>query len=310
MHFGWLVSLNTSIDKFDKAPVMYEWINTKQCIVYINNLTEYEDPRKILRVVWFTCKELYKFVQEIKVDTEELQELKNNKFKLMDKIKNMRKIMREINTTLNTTRNMLQQIDDEFKELLSSETEKIVESNYSIFDNWWYTNIELTNEENKLLSTDLWLKFKQDNKKTMSEFDVTTDKFKQYLKTKIPMTSIILKNKNMNSAFEIKGIKWKYIKTEEEPILELSLVNEMSNNKIKKKIKSPEVYFNEKLDKKIIEYYNTSNEDIITIANKYNVKTFEIVSLLVRYKIISKRSESRGYDKYKDSEDYKSKLNI
>jgi hypothetical protein len=310
MHFGWLVSLNTSIDKFDKAPVMYEWINTKQCIVYINNLTEYEDPRKILRVVWFTCKELYKFVQEIKVDTEELQELKNNKFKLMDKIKNMRKIMREINTTLNTTRNMLQQIDDEFKELLSSETEKIVESNYSIFDNWWYTNIELTNEENKLLSTDLWLKFKQDNKKTMSEFDVTTDKFKQYLKTKIPMTSIILKNKNMNSAFEIKGIKWKYIKTEEEPILELSLVNEISNNKIKKKIKSPEVYFNEKLDKKIIEYYNTSNEDIITIANKYNVKTFEIVSLLVRYKIISKRSESRGYDKYKDSEEYKSKLNI
>ena len=243
IHFGWLVSLNTSIDKYDKAPVMYEWINTKQCIVYINNLTEYEDPRKMLRVVWFTCKELYKFVQEIKVDNEELQELKNNKFKLMDKIKNMRKIMREINTTLNTTRNMLQQIDDEFKELLSSETEKLVESNYSIFDNWWYTNIELTNEENKILSTDLWLKFKQDNKKTMIEFDVTTDKFKQYLKTKIPMTSIILKNKNMNSAFEIKGIKWKYIKTEEEPILELSLVNEISNNKIKKKIKSPEVYF-------------------------------------------------------------------
>ena len=134
--------------------------------------------------------------------------------------------------------------------------------------------------------------------------------FDEYLKTKIPMTSIILKNKNMNSAFEIKGLKWKYIKTEEEPILELSLVNEMSNNKIKKKIKSPEVYFNEKLDKKIIEDYNTSNQDIITIANKYNVKTFEIVSLLVRYKIISKRSESRGYDKYKDSEEYKSKLNI
>ena len=52
--FAWLVSLNTSIDKYDKAPVMYEWINTKQCIVYINNLIENEDPRKLLRVVWFT----------------------------------------------------------------------------------------------------------------------------------------------------------------------------------------------------------------------------------------------------------------
>jgi hypothetical protein len=123
--FAWLVSLNTDIDKYDKSPVMYEWINTKQCIVYINNLLENEDPRKLLRVVWFTCKELYKFVEEVTVNkneiheeiNEELQELKDDKFKLMDKIKNMRKIMREINTTLNTTRNMLQQIDDEFKEM-------------------------------------------------------------------------------------------------------------------------------------------------------------------------------------------------
>jgi hypothetical protein len=39
--FAWLVSLNTPIDKFDKSPVMYEWINTKQCIVYINNLSQF-----------------------------------------------------------------------------------------------------------------------------------------------------------------------------------------------------------------------------------------------------------------------------
>jgi hypothetical protein len=224
--FAWLVSLNTSIDKYDKSPVMYEWINTKQCIVYINNLTEYEDPRKILRVVWFTCKELNKFVEEINVDNEELQELKNDKFKLMDKIKNMRKTMREINTTLNTTRNMLQLIDDEFKEILSSETEKLVESNYSMFDDWWDTNIEVTNEDEKILSTDLWFKFKQDNKSEMKEFDVTTDKFKQFIKAKVPMTSILLKNKNANSAFEIKGIKWKSMeKIVDIPEINVVLVN-------------------------------------------------------------------------------------
>jgi len=308
--FAWLVSLNTSIDKYDKAPVMYEWINTKQCIVYINNLTEYEDPRKILRVVWFTCKELYKFVEEINVDNEELQELKNDKFKLMDKIKNMRKTMREINTTLNTTRNMLQQIDDEFKEILSSETEKLVESNYSIFDDWWATNIELTNGDEKLLSTDLWFKFKQDNKTSMKEFDVTTDKFRQYLKTKVPMSSIILKNKNTNSAFEIKGIKWKYVenKVEEKVEVETVLVNDVPKKKTIKKVKTPEVYFDENTDKTIIEDYIVSNDDIMTLANKYKIKTFELVSLLVRYKIITKRSESRGYDKYKETDEYKNKL--
>lgn len=307
--FAWLVSLNTSIDKYDKAPVMYEWINTKQCIVYINNLTEHEDPRKLLRIVWFTCKELYKFVEEVTVDNEELQELKDDKFKLMDKIKNMRKTMREINTTLNTTRNMLQLLDDEFKEILSSETEKIVESNYSIFDDWWDNNIEVTSEDEKLISTDLWFKFKQDNKTSMKEFDVTTEKFRQYLKTKVSINNIILKNKNSNSAFEIKGIKWKCVekKVEVEKIEDL-LVNEVPKKTKVKKIKTPEVYFDEKKDKTIIEDYIVSNDDIMTLANKYNIKTFQIVSLLVRYKIITKRSESRGYDKYKETEEYKSKI--
>jgi hypothetical protein len=238
--FAWLVSLNTSIDKYDKAPVMYEWINTKQCIVYINNLLEHEDPRKILRIVWFTCKELYKFVDEITVDNEELQELKNDKFKLMDKIRNMRKIMREINTTLNSTRNMLQLMDDEFKEILSTETDGLVESNYGVFDEWWDKSIELTNTEEKLLSTDLWFKFKQDNKTSTKEFDVTTDKFKQFIKTKIPMTSIILKSKNTNSAFEVKGIKWKCVEENVEvPQMEVVLVDDViKKKKIVKKANS------------------------------------------------------------------------
>jgi hypothetical protein len=317
--FAWLVSLNTDIDKYDKSPVMYEWINTKQCIVYINNLLENEDPRKLLRVVWFTCKELYKFVEEKTVNneeineeiTDELQELKDDKFKLMDKIKNMRKIMREINTTLNTTRNMLQQIDDEFKEILASETVKLVESNYSIFDDWWDTNIELTNDDNKLLSTDLWIKFKQENKTSLNEFDFTTDKFRKYLKTKVHMTNIILKNKNTNSAFEIKGLKWKYIEKKiDVPEMNVVLVEENPKNKTVKikKIKQPEVYFDETKDKTIIEDYEVGKDDIITLANKHDVKVFQIVSLLVRNKIITKRNESRGYDKYKETEEYKNKI--
>ena len=309
LHFAWLVSLNTDIDKYDKAPVMYEWINTKQCIVYINNLLEYEDPRKILRVVWFTCKELYTFVEEVNVDNEELQELKNDKFKLMDKIRNMRKIMREINTTLNTTRNMLQLIDDEFKEILSSETEKLVESNYSMFDDWWDTNIDVTTSDEKILSTDLWFKFKQDNKTSMKDFDVTTDKFKQYIKAKVPITSIILKSKNANSAFEIKGIRWKSIfEKVEDTNVETLLVSDVPKKKIIKKNKPPEVYFDEKKDKDIIEDYIVSNNDVMCLAKKHNIKTFELVSLLVRYNIIVKRDEARGYDKYKETDEYKSKI--
>ena len=181
---------------------MYEWINTKQCIVYINNLSQNEDPKKILRIVWFTCKELYRFVADVSEEDGELTNMKDSHFKLMDKVKNLRKGIREVNTTINLTKNMIQMMDDQLKEILETETSTIVASNYSLFDDWWDTNIEITDEDVRLLSTDLWFKFKNDNKLSMKEFDVTTDKFKQFLKAKVPMASITLKSKNANSAFE------------------------------------------------------------------------------------------------------------
>ena len=309
--FAWLVSLNTSIDKYDKSPVMYEWINTKQCIVYINNLSQNDDPKKILRIVWFTCKELYRFVADVSNDDDELTNMKETQFKLMDKVKNLRKGIREINTTINVTKNMIQVMDDQLKEILESETSTIVESNYSLFDDWWLKNIELTDEDVSLLSTDLWFKFKSDNKGELSDFNITPDKFKQFVKSKTPLSNIVLKNKNVNSAFEIKGIKIK--STEEKmaaPVLEVVLVddNKKKNKIIKKSKVETEVYFDKTIDKTIIEDYIISKDDVMTLASKHNVKTFQLVSLLVRYKIIAQRSDSRGYDKYKETEEYKNKL--
>ena len=310
--FAWLVSLNTSIDKFDKSPIMYEWINTKQCIVYINNLSQNENPRKILRIVWYTCRELYKLAVEVLTDDVELKELKENQFKFMDKVKNIRKTMREINTSLNSTRNMLQLVDDQLKEILDVETEKLVESNYSIFDEWWEANIEQTSEDVKILSTDMWTKFKQDNKLSIKDFDVTTDKFKQYIKTKVSISKIILKNKNVNSAFEIAGIKWKDSVSEVIPKLEITLVGaevKAEKKKVKKSKSDVEPYFTEDgLDKRILEEYLEGKDDIMKIADKNNVKTFQVVSLLIRYKIVTKRDEARGYDKYKETDEYKKKL--
>ena len=307
--FAWLVSLNTSIDKYDKSPVMYEWINTKQCIVYINNLSQNDDPKKILRIVWFTCKELYRFVADVSNDDDELTNMKETQFKLMDKVKNMRKGIREINTTINVTKNMIQVMDDQLKEILESETSAIVESNYSLFDDWWSKNIELTDEDVRLLSTDLWFKFKSDNKCELSDFNITPDKFKQFVKSKTP--DIVLKNKNANSAFEIKGIKFK--SAEEKmaaPVLEVVLVDDNKKKKkiIKKSKVETEVYFDKTIDKTIIEDYIISKDDVMTLASKYNVKTFQLVSLLVRYNIIAQRSDSRGYDKYKETEEYKNKI--
>ena len=49
-----------------------------------------------------------------------------------------------------------------------------------------------------------------------------------------------------------------------------------------------------------------NDEDISSINN---IRPWQIVSLLVRYKVILKRDEARGYDKYKETDEYKNKLN-
>jgi len=311
LHFGWLVSLNTSIDKYDKSPVMYEWINTKQCLVYINNLSGFEDPKKILRIVWFTCKELYNMTKEENFDEEELNELKNERFKFMDKIRNLRKNIREINTSINATKNLIQVMDDELRVILETETSEIVMSNISLFDDWWDSNIEIVSEEVTISSTELWTRFKQENKLEINEMNISGDKFKQYLRTKVPSTAILLRNKNSNSAFDVKGIKLKeinYKSNNVEEKIEVELNEEVLKKKkvIKKKI--PELYFSQEVDDKILhEYY--SNKDIIEISEmNNNIKPWQVVSLLMRYKIIKKRDEALGYDKYKDTEEYKSKL--
>ena len=240
LHFAWLVSLNTCIEKYDKSPIMYEWVNTRQCIVHINNLSSFEDPKKILRIVWFTCKELYRFIDDVNFDETELTELRENNFKMMDKVRNIRKTIREINTSMNATRNLIQVMDDELRGILEAETNEIVASNFSLFDDWWELNLEVSNDESLVASTDLWTRFKQENKLLISEMNITGDKFKQYIKTKVPLSSIILRNKNANSAFDVKGLKMSEPKeVVVEAITELELNEDaLKKKKVVKKVKN------------------------------------------------------------------------
>ena len=289
---------------------MYDWINTTQCIVYINNLSSFEDPKKILRIVWFTCKELYKLIEDVDQDENDSSELKEKNFKLIDKIKNVRKTIREINTSMNTTRNLIQVMDDDLRCLLENETNEIVSSNFSLFDDWWTENVIVTNDDTVVVSTDLWFRFKQENKLIINEMNISGDKFKQYIKSKVPSSCVILRNKNANSAFDIKGIQLKVFNYKSNIIENEKIDIELNEEVLKKpKIikKSQELVFSKELDSKLLnEYY--SNKDIMEISEKNNIKPWQVVSLLMKYNIIKKRDDARGYDKYKETEEYKQKL--
>ena len=309
INFAWLVSLNTNIYKFDKVPIMYEWINTKQCIIYVNNLLSFDDPEKIIRIAWLFSKQIYKLIEIKNDDEDELTELKEKQFKITDKLKKLKTIIREINTTINIFKTQINNVDFEIKDLLEMETNNIVETNFSLFDDWWGTNIEQTPDETLITSTEIWFKFKNDNKDIIKEFDITIDKFKNYIITKIPSTNRSLKG-NKKGAIEIKGIK---IKQQNEINIIIQTENsnlELKNNKVKKinKKDTQEYFFDNELDNKILYDYNDINNDIFILSEKYDIKIWQVVSLLMKYKVINKRLESRGYEKYKETDEYKEKI--
>ena len=47
----------------------------------------------------------------------------------------------------------------------------------------------------------------------------------------------------------------------------------------------------------------------MTISLVNNIRPWEVVSLLIRHKIIIKRCEARGYDIYKETDEYKQNSN-
>jgi hypothetical protein len=67
-------------------------------------------------------------------------------------------------------------------------------------------------------------------------------------------------------------------------------------------------YFDKEKDKKILDEYNEDKNDIIVISELNNIRPWEVVSLLMKYKVINSRGEARGYDKYKETDEYKSKI--
>ena len=207
VNFAWLVSLNTTIETYEKAPITYEWINTRQCILYINNLKSYDNPRQILRIAWTICKGFFLFIDD-DTDSDELTKFKELFYKMIDDVKDYRKQMREINTIVNTLKNSLQVLDDRMITSLQRGSNEMVQSSYPVFDEWWVKNVEVTNDESIVSSTELWFHFKQENKNIIKEFEITAEKFKQFIKSKVPLSCLIIKSKNLNSALEIRGIKF------------------------------------------------------------------------------------------------------
>lgn len=310
MKFAWMVSLNTPISEQNRFPITSKWINTDvglKCILFINNLLSYKEPTNILRQAWYMSSELNKLIKDIKKEDMELENYREKELKQKKQIESLQERIREMRRNINTSNNILKNMDKDLLDMLSEITDKIVNDKLDLnglINNWWNNNIEYVNDDSKLSSSEIWNKFKRDNKDYINENKITIDSFKEIMTSIVNSANYIEKNKK--GAVEFIGYKFKEIniKEFENIIIEKEIPTKIK--RIKSEI-SKKYYFTGENDNKILNAYE-DGDNIMKIGIDNNVRPWEVVSLLMKYNIVKDRKESRGYEIYIETDEYKKKF--
>lgn len=61
-------------------------------------------------------------------------------------------------------------------------------------------------------------------------------------------------------------------------------------------------------DQSIVNQYNKTDLNVLEIAEKHDLLVWQVVSILMNNGVIGKLGDARGYDLYKETEEYKSKI--
>jgi hypothetical protein len=205
--FGWLVSMETHIDKFDKSSFMFEWLSDKKCITYINSLSTQEEPIELLRSIYFTCQTIYNITHVDSTDITELHKLKENEKRILEISQIMIQNTLERDEIINKLKENSQKNDENIRKLLhkNKEANEVNDKKFTRIIDWW--NFHIINEEGYTMrSSNIWTIFKRDNPDLVGEIEA--NEFKNVIYTFISQDRII-KPRNKFGALEIKNIRWK-----------------------------------------------------------------------------------------------------
>ena len=318
MDFAWLISYDSNVSDWNRFPIMYKWIVTEnglKCVVIVNNLNANKNPIDVLRNVWSITYELHKMMNKTKVEDKDVQDMKERDYNVVQKIKTAQKRLSELRRTVMSMSQITKDIENDIIDALSLLSNEIVknesEKNEKIKE-WWDLNIDCDdNDDNKLTSTEIWTRFKKDNKEYVDENKLSIDDFKNYVKIFIDVDKYNEKSKK--GSIEFIGFKFKEYLLVSQPIeVEINIPNVVQNKKkvVNRNTKNQQkLVIDEEVDKSIVDQYNTTDDDIMKISKAKNVMVWQIVSVLVNNKIINRRNDARGYEIYKETEEYKSKIN-
>ena len=324
MDFAWLISYDSNVSDWNRFPIMYKWIVTDiglKCIIIVNNLNSNKNTVDILRNIWNVTNELHNMIiktRESKIDNTEAQILKERDYNILQNIKTAQKRLIEMKRNITSMSQITKDIENDIIDAISLFTNEQTKNEFIKYEKikeWWNTTIDFTdNPEHKLTSTEIWSRFKKENKIYIDENNLLLDDFKTHIKTFVDINNYNMKSKN--GAVEFNGFKFIDLlvvqETESEKVeIELYIPNVVKEKKsVIKKNEKKKIVINEDMDNDITEHYSKTDDDIMMISKNKSVFVWQVVSILMNNKLIQKRCDARGYEIYKNTDEYKNKIAI
>lgn len=237
MDFAWLISYDSNVSDWNRFPIMYKWIvtdNGLKCVIIVNNLNANKNPIDVLRNVWGITFELHKMMNKTKVEDTDIQEIKDRDYNVVQKIKTAQKRLSELRRSIMSMSQITKDIENDILDALSLMSNEIVKNecdkNEKIKE-WWDLNLVYDeNDENKLTSTEIWMKFKKDNKEYVDENKLLIEDLKNYVKIFIDIDKYVEKSKK--GSLELVGFKFKEVLLVSEPIeIEINIPNTVQPKK-------------------------------------------------------------------------------
>jgi hypothetical protein len=253
MDFGWLISYESNVSDWNRFPIMYKWIVTDvglKCIIIVNKLNLNKNPTDILRNVWNMTNEIHTILSKAKqVDNSELIKMKERDYNVLQKIKTAYKRISEMKRNIFSMSQTAKDIENDIIDSINMFTNELSKNEFEKslkIKTWWNENIIFDdNKENKLTSTDIWTRFKKENKLYVDENKMLIDDFKSCVKNFVDVNNYVEKSKK--GSVEFIGFNFKdllvvkdFENTKEDEQLEVELNIPIVVEKKKKIIKSKE----------------------------------------------------------------------
>jgi hypothetical protein len=246
MDFGWLISYESNVSDWNRFPIMCKWILTDiglKCIIIVNKLNSNKNPTDILRSVWNMTNEIHAILSKTKeVDNSELMKIKERDYNVLQKIKTLQKRLSEMKRNITSMSQTAKEIENDIIDIISMFTNELSKNEFDKslkIKEWWNENIEYDgNNENKLTSTEVWTRFKKENKLYVDENKMVIEDFKTHIKNFIDVNNYIEKSKK--GSVDFIGFKFKDLlvcteientKDEEKLEVELNIPNVVEKKK-------------------------------------------------------------------------------